>query len=165
MAGRRCGATFIDKAFIELVRARLGKEDWAKIAGPETNSATGDHTTVKPKVRMLEAQFEPIKHQFDGKENNHSWPIQLPSGIGINNSVESGFLNGAIEVTTQVDPCRCSWGLRDVLIPSRDDVKKMFAYSVDNTLVLISQAMTQIEVMETGLKVRVCFTLASTKWY
>lgn len=41
----------------------------------------------------------------------------------------------------------------------------MFAYSVDNTLVLISQAMTQIEVMETGLKVRVCFALASAKWY
>lgn len=110
MAGRRCGATFIDKAFIEFVRARLGKEEWAKVTGSEDNCATGDHNIVNPKVRMLQAQFEPIKNQFDGKEHNHSWPIQLPSGIGINDSVESGILNGAIKVTTQVYPCRCSWG-------------------------------------------------------
>lgn len=45
-----------------------------------------------------------------------------------------------------------------MLTPGRDDVKKMFAHSVDNTLVLISQAMTQIEIVETGLKVKVYFT-------
>lgn len=50
-----------------------------------------------------------------------------------------------------------------MLTLDRDDVKKIFAYSVNNTLVLISQAMTQIEVMETGLKVRVRFALEPTK--
>lgn len=100
MAGRRCGATFIDSAFIEFLRARLGKEDWAKVTGPEDKGVTDGYNIVNPKVRMLQAQFEPIKHQFDGKAHNHSWPIQIPPGIGINDSVESGILNGAIKVTT-----------------------------------------------------------------
>ncbi|KAK0740411.1 hypothetical protein B0T18DRAFT_440099 [Schizothecium vesticola] len=136
--GRRCGATFIDKAFTGFVQGRLGKEDWAKLTGSEDKCAASGHNIVNPKVRMLQEQFEQIKHRFEGKEQNLSWPIQLPSDIDINDSEEGGILDGAIKLTT-------------------DDVKEMFAYSVDNTLILISQAMTQIEVMETGLKVRKIF--------
>lgn len=107
MTGRKCGATFIDSAFIKFVRARLGEEDWAKVTGSEDKRPTDGHNIVNPKVRMLQAQFELTKHQFDGKEHNHSWPIQLPSGIGIDDSEERGILTGAMKVTTQVYPCRC----------------------------------------------------------
>jgi hypothetical protein len=110
VVGRRCGATFIDKAFIEFVEGRLGKEDWAKLTGSEDNCATGGQNIVNPKVRMLQKQFEQIKHQFEGKEQNLSWSIQLPSDIDINDSEENGIVDGAINVTTQVYPSRCSWG-------------------------------------------------------
>ncbi|KAK1834505.1 hypothetical protein QBC39DRAFT_397070 [Podospora conica] len=136
--GKRCGATFIDDGFIKFVQERLGKEHWAKLTGSEDNDITCDHGIVNPNVRMLQEQFEPIKLEFGGKEDKADWPIQLPSGVGINDSDEMGISNGAIKMTT-------------------DDVKNMFAYSVDNTLILISQAVTQIEVMETGLKVKKIF--------
>ncbi|KAK3343607.1 hypothetical protein B0T25DRAFT_464293 [Lasiosphaeria hispida] len=135
--GNKCGATFIDTSFTDFVRDRLGEEDWSKLTEDDEDNATGGHNIIKPKVRMLHERFEPIKHQFDGKDQKLGWPIQLPRGIGSTDNDEKGILNGAIKVTA-------------------DDLRAMFQYSVDKTLVLISQAVTQIDIAE-KLKVRKIF--------
>ncbi len=42
-------------------------------------------------------------------------------------------------------------------MPPRDDLRLMFKHSVDKTLVLLSQAVAQIDFSEKQLKLRVCW--------
>ncbi|KAK3386605.1 hypothetical protein B0H63DRAFT_520692 [Podospora didyma] len=136
--GDKCGATEIDKSFDKFVEDRLGPEDWEKLTEADApDRHTGGHSIVRPKLRTLHDRFEPIKHQYDGKDQKLAWPVQLPRGIGTIDNEERGILNGAIKVTA-------------------DDLKEMFKYSVDRTLVLIGQAAAQIEIAQ-RLKVKKIF--------
>ncbi|KAK3370874.1 hypothetical protein B0T24DRAFT_650103 [Lasiosphaeria ovina] len=136
--GDKCGATEIDKAFDRFVEERLGPEDWDKLTDADAQDhATGGHSIVKPKLRTLHDRFEPIKHQYDGKDQKLAWPVQLPRGVGTVDKEEMGILNGAIKITA-------------------DDLKGMFNYSVSRTLVLIGQAAAQIEIGQ-RLKVKKIF--------
>ncbi|KAK0634343.1 hypothetical protein B0T17DRAFT_611370 [Bombardia bombarda] len=136
--GEKCGATCIDRSFAKFVEERLGPEDWDRLIDADAQDhATGGHSIVKPKLRMLHGRFEPIKHGFDGKDQKLGFPIQLPRGIGTVDNEEKGILNGAIKITV-------------------DDLKSMFQYSVDRTLYLIGQAATQIEIVH-KLKVKKIF--------
>ncbi|KAM7212824.1 hypothetical protein V8F06_011812 [Rhypophila decipiens] len=136
--GDKCGATCIDRSFDDHVRRRLGPEDWDKLTdAADQDSATGGHSIVKPKLRMLHGRFEAIKHGFDGKDQKLGFPVQLPRGIGSEDKPEEGILNGAIKITVE-------------------DLKDMFKQSVDKTLFLIGQAATHIEIVE-RLKVKKIF--------
>lgn len=98
--GDKCGATCIDRSFDDHVRKRLGDEDWDKLTdAADQDNATGGHSIVKPKLRMLHGRFEPIKHGFDGKDQKLGFPVQLPRGIGTEDKPEQGILNGAIKIT------------------------------------------------------------------
>jgi hypothetical protein len=98
--GNKCGATYIDGSFEQFVRDRLGEEDWDKLNSSDgLDSSLGGHNIVKPKVRMLHDRFEPVKHQFDGKDHKLGWPIQLPRGIGANDNETKGIISGAIQLT------------------------------------------------------------------
>ncbi|KAK3315478.1 hypothetical protein B0H66DRAFT_577277 [Apodospora peruviana] len=136
--GDNCGATCIDRSFEKHVEDRLGQEDWDKLTDASAQDhATGGHSIVKPKLRMLHSRFEAIKHGFDGKDQKLGFPVQLPRGIGAEDKPEKGILNGAIKITTE-------------------DLREMFKYSVDKTLFLIGQAATQIEIVQ-KLKVKKIF--------
>ncbi|KAK3396747.1 hypothetical protein B0T20DRAFT_355975 [Sordaria brevicollis] len=136
--GDKCGATCIDRAFEEFIRLKVGPEDWEKLMETESqDTATGGHSIIKPKLRMLHGRFEGIKHQFDGKDQKLGFPIQLPRGIGTTDDEERGIMNGAIKITV-------------------DDLKQMFEHSVHKTLVLIGQAATHIQIAK-KLKVRKIF--------
>ncbi|EAA33990.2 hypothetical protein GE21DRAFT_3741 [Neurospora crassa] len=136
--GDNCGATCIDRAFEQFIEQKLGPEDWEKLIETDAqDQATGGHSIIKPKLRMLHGRFEGIKHQFDGKDQKLGFPIQLPRGIGTTDDEERGIMNGAIKITV-------------------DDLKTMFKHSVDKTLVLISQAATHIQVIQ-KLKIRKIF--------
>lgn len=67
--------------------------------GGAEDYATGGHSIVKPKLRMLHGRFEAIKHGFDGKDQKLGFPVQLPRGIGTEDKPEEGILNGAIKIT------------------------------------------------------------------
>ncbi|KAK1754394.1 hypothetical protein QBC47DRAFT_383808 [Echria macrotheca] len=137
--GNKCGATFIDTSFTDFVRDRLGEEDWERLNYSEgQDNATGGHNIVKPLVRLLLERFQPIKHQFDGKGTKLGWPLQLPRGIGATDNAEKGIESGVLRITP-------------------DDLKDMFKQSVDKTLVLISQAVTHIDISERQLKLRKIF--------
>jgi hypothetical protein len=100
LLGDKCGATCIDKSFTQFVEDRLGPEDWDKLTDADAQDhATGGHEIIKPKLRMLLGRFEPIKHQFEGKNSELAFPVQLPRGIGTTDNEEKGILNGAIKVT------------------------------------------------------------------
>jgi hypothetical protein len=68
--GDACGATFVDRAFLEwlepkLVNARLISQ----------NITTGGHSVFEPITELLMDRFQVIKHRFDDEE---SAQIQLP---------------------------------------------------------------------------------------
>ncbi|KAK5661328.1 hypothetical protein OQA88_11223 [Cercophora sp. LCS_1] len=126
--GRKCGATFIDESFLEFVKARLGKEDWDKLNHTDSkDNTTGGHNIVRPGVRVLQERFEPIKHSFDGRGEALGHPIQLPRGIGTTDDESRGIMNGALRIQPE-------------------DLREMFKSSVHQTLKLITQAKTQIDV-------------------
>ncbi|KAH7625276.1 hypothetical protein B0T09DRAFT_352661 [Sordaria sp. MPI-SDFR-AT-0083] len=136
--GDNCGATCIDRAFERFIEHKLGQEDWDKLMETDSqDQATGGHSIIKPKLRMLHGRFEGIKHQFDGKDQKLGFPIQLPRGIGTTDDDERGIMNGAIKITV-------------------DDLKAMFKHSVDKTLVLIGKAATQIQIAQ-KLRIRKIF--------
>ncbi len=48
----------------------------------------------------MHERFEPIKHKFDGKDQKIGFPLQLPRGIGKDDSEERGISNGALIITS-----------------------------------------------------------------
>lgn len=136
--GSQCGATFIDTSFIESVQHRLGKEDWKKLTDVDgEDNTTGGHNIIKRQVRKLQDSFDPIKKRFDGKDSKMGFPVLLPPGVGQDDNAEMGISNGALIITS-------------------DDLKQMFKHSVDKTLVLLTQAVTQIRIAH-KLKVKKIF--------
>jgi len=127
--GDTCGAALIDTSFEKLVKDRLGAEDWEKLNSiTSPGNTTGGHKVVQPGLQMLLQRFKPVMHMFDGevRDPDLKWPIQLPRGIGETDDEERGILNGALVFTA-------------------DDVRAMFAQSVEKTIVLLSQMVTQIK--------------------
>lgn len=127
--GDTCGAALIDTSFEELLKDRLGAEDYGKLNSiTSPGHTTGGHNIVQPGLQMMLQRFQPVMHQFDGsvREPSVKWPIQLPRGIGEMDDEEKGILNGALMLTA-------------------DDLRTMFAQSVEKTLVLLSQMVTQIK--------------------
>jgi hypothetical protein len=99
ITGDKCGATLIDKAFEAFLEERLGKEDWKELKKNGSRDAgAGGHTLVNKKMRQLHTQFEPIKHNFDGK-SELSVGIELPKGIGTTNNEEMGVVNSTLRIT------------------------------------------------------------------
>jgi hypothetical protein len=96
-----CGASFVDRSFDTFLEDRLGPDDWQKLN--ESNSedyGTGGHFVVKHLVRLMHDRFEPIKHGFDGKDDELIQAIPLPRGIGDTDNLEKGIVDGAIKITT-----------------------------------------------------------------
>ena len=94
-AESRCGATFVDKAFLEwlqpkLVGVRLFPED----------VATGGHIVFDPLTHLLLERFQTIKETFDDRD---SAQLQLPNEYrdaeGNNRSIEvaEGYENTIID--------------------------------------------------------------------
>ncbi|KAK3683332.1 hypothetical protein B0T22DRAFT_245329 [Podospora appendiculata] len=136
--GDKCGATYIDRGFNEVVRRRLGEEDWKKLTEEDAQDpGTGGHEMMKAKARLLHTRFEPIKHGFDGKDQKLGFPLQLPRGIGETDNPDEGVLGGAMKITVE-------------------DLKYMFKFPVERTLYLLGQATTQVEIGE-KLKVKKIF--------
>lgn len=64
---------------------------------------TGGHSIVRPKLRLIQERFQPIKHQFDGSDEGLKGlekPIQLPSDIGNFEDETRGFKDGALMITS-----------------------------------------------------------------
>jgi hypothetical protein len=90
ISGGRCGATFIDKAFLEWLHPRLENLDILP-----KDFGTGGHFVLKEKGNIILERFEREKHAFDGTGQGN---IQLPRGSVVPPDHEDN--SGVIKLTT-----------------------------------------------------------------
>ncbi|KAF2737635.1 actin-like ATPase domain-containing protein [Polyplosphaeria fusca] len=64
LKGRECGATFIDRAFLDYCSKKLKKDDILK-----GDSSSGGHFVVSKEGRLLLDEFERHKRAFDGSKS------------------------------------------------------------------------------------------------
>lgn len=94
--GDQCGATFVDRAFIQWLEDKLGIEDFLKIAGCRAKDIP--RTSMPQKLgRMVSDFIMEAKSGFSGKENNF---IRLPAPLNALEDDETrGICDGEIAIT------------------------------------------------------------------
>ncbi|KAK3311887.1 hypothetical protein B0H66DRAFT_486708 [Apodospora peruviana] len=118
VSGARCGATFIDQAFIKWIESKT-----TNIGITSNALGTGGHFVLRPQGRTILRRFESCKRQFTGTEMN---TLTLPR-------------------STIVDPTftQCANGLLTI---TAEDMKRFFEFPVKQTIDLISRQVTNAEV-------------------
>ena len=91
IAGKKCGATFIDHAFLEWLRPRLQNQDLLP-----KDFLTGGHFVVTSVVRVVLERFERVKHAFNGTQPGD---FSLPRGAIVAEGQEDGLQSGVISLT------------------------------------------------------------------
>ncbi|KAK4678703.1 hypothetical protein QC764_310090 [Podospora pseudoanserina] len=126
--GATCGSTCVDDDFEAFAAYQLGDKAWQQLTTEGVKHAAGGHTIMRPTLRGIQEKFQVIKHSYDGKESGLTAPIYLPKSFRISEEMK-GVSNGALSITPA-------------------DLKKMFDRSVNKTVYLIQQAVTQIKLGE-----------------
>lgn len=88
--GDKCGAIFIDQAFLEWLSERMENLD----ISPE-DFGTGGHMMLRPKGKILLDRFEKVKHAFDGEQ---AGKITLMSDAIVVPGYENEVVNGVLEL-------------------------------------------------------------------
>ncbi|KAK4178783.1 putative heat shock protein family 70 protein [Triangularia setosa] len=125
--GATCGSTCVDDDFEAFAAYQLGEKAWQQLT-EGTKHAAGGHTVMSPTLRGIQEKFQVMKHSYEGKESGLTAPIYLPKSFAITEEMK-GVSNGALSITPA-------------------DLKKMFDRSVNKTVYLIQQAVTQIKLGE-----------------
>ena len=86
-SGDKCGATFLDKAFLDWLKLWIGPHRFNKI--PYAKSRPGS---------PLLNSFETNKYAFDGKEND--WTVTLPSDCGVETDETLNVEDRVLTMTT-----------------------------------------------------------------
>ncbi|KAK4197073.1 putative heat shock protein family 70 protein [Triangularia verruculosa] len=126
--GATCGSTCVDDDFETFAAYQLGDKAWTQLTTEGAKHAAGGHTIMRPTLRGIQEKFQVIKHSYDGKESGLTAPIYLPKSFAISEEMK-GVSKGALSITPA-------------------DLRKMFDRSVNKTLYLIQQAVTQIKMGE-----------------
>ncbi|KAK0665366.1 putative heat shock protein family 70 protein [Cercophora samala] len=126
--GATCGSTCVDDDFEAFAAYQLGEKAWQQLTTEGAKHAAGGHTIMRPTLRGIQEKFQVIKHSYDGKESGLTAPIYLPKSFAISEDMR-GVSKGALSITPA-------------------DLKKMFDRSVNKTVYLIQQAVTQIKLGE-----------------
>ncbi|KAF2496481.1 hypothetical protein BU16DRAFT_581790 [Lophium mytilinum] len=121
--GMKCGATQVDRAFLQWVQQRLQNrisERDVTLPGP---------LVLNPLGILLLRRFEAIKRQFDGRKTTDiNLPRNLPGGgtVKVMGQGQTGIQDGTIMLTA-------------------DDLKAFFEPSVEGTVKLIKQQVMKIQ--------------------
>lgn len=87
-SGDKCGATFVDKAFLNWLEEWIGPKRFNKIPLAKTRHGS-----------PLLNSFETTKYCFDGKEGGE-WTITLPSACGIDDDDDLNIEDRVLTMTT-----------------------------------------------------------------
>jgi hypothetical protein len=63
-SGHQCGATYIDRAFVDWCQEKL-----VNLQSYENDYGSGGHYIMEHKLRLLLKRFEPHKHRYNGNKN------------------------------------------------------------------------------------------------
>jgi len=102
-----CGSSYVDNYFRnQFLLKRLGPVDHAKLtaaSGGYEQHGSGAHTVWRSSELPMMEKFQNIKHQFKGRAHADDEPqadfIDLPEGIGEQDSDENNIHNGQLQIT------------------------------------------------------------------
>ncbi|KAK4671727.1 hypothetical protein QC764_608200 [Podospora pseudoanserina] len=130
MSSGRCGATRIDDYFIKrFLPRRLTPDDYRKVVeDAESNFGSGPHVLFSRRQQAMLESFQFAKHKFAGVgTEDEEFRVLLPGDLDIPDNPERGISNGNLQILPE-------------------DMEHMFQETVDGTVNLIRQQITQLEV-------------------
>ncbi|KAK4173157.1 hypothetical protein QBC36DRAFT_360672 [Triangularia setosa] len=130
MSSGRCGATRIDDYFIKtFLPRRLAPEDYGKVVEDgESNLGSGPHVLFSRRQQAILESFQFAKHKFAGiGSDDEEFRVLLPGDLDIPDDPQRGISNGNLQIMPE-------------------DMEHMFQETVDGTVNLIRQQITQLEV-------------------
>lgn len=98
VTGKKCGATFVDREFQNILSRKIGPENFRRLDGETPEIAIGSHIAWGPELSELMKEFELEKRAFDGGEN---WEkhFALPRRLNHLNIPENGVEGGEVKFT------------------------------------------------------------------
>lgn len=99
MKGAKCGSTFVDLAFRDWLKGKLGDADFQILVGGSFESDIGSHATVEPLMRNIMEEFEVLKKNFNGTGNPREAYIALPSKLDQQHVPDRNIIEGEIRIT------------------------------------------------------------------
>ncbi|KAF7556188.1 hypothetical protein G7Z17_g1667 [Cylindrodendrum hubeiense] len=138
VCGRKCGASRIDDAFLNFLKERLGNDYHLldSSGGPEPEQhGQGAHVVLSRRLQTLLKGFQDIKHDFKGPPHR-GHVLDLIEGVGDENDPSRGIQDGQLHI-------------------SCEDLVAMFTKSVNGTIELITQQLTQVD--QKRLRVKTIF--------
>jgi len=97
-SGDRCGATFIDRKFMEWLERKLGREYFSRLNGGFPEWDIGSHYTVGPDLELLMHEFENLREQFVSPDDQTEAFLTLP--VSLRGTEPAGSLhNGELRIT------------------------------------------------------------------
>lgn len=67
--GRKCGATFVDRAFLELLEKKIGKQNFKNLTKGTLETSIGSHMAWSRELSDLMQEWENEKREFAGQDN------------------------------------------------------------------------------------------------
>ncbi|KAH7012861.1 hypothetical protein EDB80DRAFT_834451 [Ilyonectria destructans] len=140
VCGRKCGASRIDDAFLEFLKDRLGQDYHllSSSGAPEhERHGPGAHVVLSRRLQTLLNRFQEIKHAFQGPPGRGQPEVgdvlDLIEGVGEENDPSRGIQDGQLHISSA-------------------DLMTMFTKSVDGTIELITQQLTQVDQLNLRVK-------------
>jgi hypothetical protein len=99
MKGAKCGATFVDRAFRDWLKGKLGDADFQILVGGSYESDIGSHTIVEPLMRNIMEDFEVIRKNFKGTGIPREVYIALPRPLDQLHDPDRSIIEGEIRIT------------------------------------------------------------------
>ncbi|KAK0726573.1 hypothetical protein B0T21DRAFT_36480 [Apiosordaria backusii] len=130
MSSGRCGATRIDDYFIKsFLPRRLAPDDYRKVVeDAESTFGSGPHVLFSRRQQAMLESFQFAKHKFAGVgSDDEEFRVLLPGDLDIPDDPQRGISNGNLQIMPE-------------------DMEYMFQETVNGTVNLIRQQITQLEV-------------------
>ena len=105
ITGDKCGATFVDKSFVQWLKDKLGPTKFKILVPITPEHDVGSHTIVHEDLEKVLAEFEIVKESFDGHVPDEHNQITLPFGLRQLEIQEQGIMDGKVLITESVYFC------------------------------------------------------------
>lgn len=96
--GRKAGATFVDRRFLNIIRRMIGPRDFRSLTHENLESSIGSHTAYGPDLSDIMRQWELAKENFAGEDRYERF-IRLPRSLAHLNVPDRGVTNGELRIT------------------------------------------------------------------
>jgi hypothetical protein len=97
-SGQKCGATFVDRAFLDMFRTKVGLANFRNLTRGTLETTVGSHTALSRELYDLLKAWEPVKRDFTGEAQYERF-IMLPRSLAHLELPDKGISEGELRVT------------------------------------------------------------------